>query len=77
VRVSRRARPTLRVTVIDDGHISAARILEGRRLLATGTGFRFRWRGPRFSPGRHRLTVQSNDLAGNSGRTTITLVVGR
>src|SRR5262245_1675297 len=75
VRIRRGARPTLRVTVVDDGHISAARILEGRRLLATGTGFRFRWRGPRFSRGRHRVTVESNDLAGNPGRTTITLVV--
>jgi subtilisin family serine protease len=77
VRVRAGARPTVRVTVIDDGHISGVRILEGLRLLATGSGFRFRWRGPRFSRGRHLLTVQSNDLAGNSGRTSITLVVGR
>jgi subtilisin family serine protease len=77
VRIRRGVRPTLVVTVVDDGHISAARILEGRRLLATGTGFRFRWRGPRFSLGRHRLTVQSNDLAGNSGVGSVTLVVAR
>jgi hypothetical protein len=77
VRLRRGARPVLRVDLTDDGHISASRILEGRRLLATGTGFHFRWRSPRLTPGTHRITVQSNDLAGNSGRGTITLAVSR
>jgi subtilisin family serine protease len=75
VRIRRGARPTLRVTITDDGHLSASRILERGRLLATVSGVRFRWRGPRFSRGTHRLTVQTNDQAGNTGRAALTLVV--
>ena len=77
VRIGAGTRPTFRVTITDDGHLSASRILERGRLLATVSGFRFRWRGPRFSRGTHRITVQTNDLAGNTGRTTVNLVVGR
>jgi subtilase family protein len=70
-------RPVLRVTVIDEGRVQASRILEGSRLLATGSGKTFRWRAPSMAVGRHALTVQANDLAGNGGRASLTLVVRR
>jgi subtilisin family serine protease len=59
----------------DAGRPGAIRVLEGSRLYVTRRGPTLAWRIPALRRGPHAIVVQANDMAGNSTRKGVRLVV--